>query len=264
MIAELPHDEGADVTAVQPVQVQVTPEMPTTPNPPQPDKKKGIIEDILHTQSDEEPENENDNNHNNNEQQVKAYKHLTLPRHFDKYTYHIPRIELKSTMISQKLSYLMDEALSDLGFRNVASIEFWISLMVLLVTLWIRSYMHSFGSWLILIMTGTPVTAFDTMLYGFNLGYATRNVGVLVGVVLFGNLFNTLLFIVLIMFSWSLQRCLKRAPKLIYKFVASYGITTVVDYFFVAMVDICRLVILRILFIIRTGKENYLFSSTIT
>lgn len=62
------------------------------------------------------------------------------------------------------------------------------------------------------------------------------------GVMLFGNLFNTLMFGLLILLAWLLQRGFQRAPRLIYKFVASYGIAIVFDFVLLGIVDICRLV----------------------
>ncbi len=102
------------------------------------------------------------------EKAKRKHKRLTKPRHFDEYSYHIPHIELKSgVIVSQKVRYIMDEALSDLGFRNVMSIDFWISLIILLLTMWIRAYMHTFGSWIILKLTDTPITEFEPMMYNF-------------------------------------------------------------------------------------------------
>ncbi len=60
--------------------------------------------------------------------------------------------------------------------------------------------------------------------------------------VLCGNLINTALFGLLIFLAWLLQRWLRRAPRIAYKFVASYGMATVADFLLLGIVDICRLV----------------------
>ena len=190
--------------------------------------------------------------------QEEEEKHLKLvkPRHFDEYTYHIPRIELKSgVVVSQKLSYIMNEALSDLGLRNILSIDFWITLIILLLTLWIRAFLHTFGSWILLKFANASVNTFDPMMYffsnkliyyryGFNLAYSTRNVGIIIGVIIMGNIFNILVFGVLAFLAWFVQRRIKKAPKLIYKFVAAYGISLIFDYLLIAIVDICKRVLL--------------------
>lgn len=100
------------------------------------------------------------------EKATSRHKKLTKARHFDQYSFSVPHIELKAdTLVSKKFKYILDEALSDLGFRNIMSIEFWISLIILLLTIWIRAYLHTFGSWILLKMGGIPVSHFDTMMY---------------------------------------------------------------------------------------------------
>lgn len=93
------------------------------------------------------------------------YEKLIGPSDFDKYTYNIPHIELKSdTIVKRKFRYVMYEALSDLGFYNLRSSEFWISLLILLIVLWIRAFIHTFGSWIILKITGVSTDEFEPRL----------------------------------------------------------------------------------------------------
>lgn len=85
---------------------------------------------------------------------------------FDRYTFHIPHIDLKSNKtVRKKLKYVMHEALSDLGLYNLKNIEFWLSLLVLIMLLWLRSFTHTFGSWLLLKMAGAAVNEFEPKLY---------------------------------------------------------------------------------------------------
>ena len=129
------------------------------------EKKKTLINAILETRSDDGGSDE-DEKHEPSEK----YHKLTKPKHYDEYTYHIPHVELKTSVdASQKLKYILNEALSDLGFHNVMSIEFWISLLILMLTMWIRAFMHTFGSWMLLKITGTPVTTFDPKMYFYAL-----------------------------------------------------------------------------------------------
>ncbi len=90
---------------------------------------------------------------------------LAKPRDFDQYTYHIPHVELSTTAaVGHKLRYVVDEALADLGFYNIMSTEFWMSLAILLLAMWVRAYMHGVGSWILLKLAGTPVNSFDPMM----------------------------------------------------------------------------------------------------
>jgi hypothetical protein len=85
------------------------------------------------------------------------------------------KTEMKTrNMTGQKLNYILDEALADLGLRNVLSVEFWLSLFVLFLAMWyvlicvhnlhilirMRLYLHFFGQWLLLKFAGIPVTKF--------------------------------------------------------------------------------------------------------
>lgn len=122
-------------------------------------KKNKFIDDILNSSRDIDYDKEAA------KENAKRPK-LIKPSDFDSYSFNIPHIELKSNVVvSQKLLYIMNEALSDLGFRNIATADFWLSLIILLLALWIRAYLHAFGSWLLLIMLGVPVTSFSPMMY---------------------------------------------------------------------------------------------------
>lgn len=126
------------------------------------DKKKDIIDDLLKSPSDIEDEEEEAKD----KQKKRKRKRLAKARDFDEYSYNIPHIELKSNVVvSQKLMYILNEALSDLGFNNILSVNFWLSLIILLLAMWVRAFLHIFGSWLMLEMLGIPVTTFTPMMY---------------------------------------------------------------------------------------------------
>ena len=61
----------------------------------------------------------------------------------------------------QKIKYIFDEALSDLGFHNANGADFWISVIVLLFALWLRMYTHYLGSYIFLQICGIEVYKFD-------------------------------------------------------------------------------------------------------
>lgn len=58
------------------------------------------------------------------------------------------------------------------------------------------------------------------------------------GVVLCGNLFIILVFCLLIGLAKILQKIIIKAPILVYKFVASFGISTVLDAIFLLFTDL--------------------------
>jgi hypothetical protein len=83
--------------------------------------------------------------------------------------------------------------------------------------------------------------------------YAPKGVGDEVGVILVGNLFNTVLFGVLTLFAWGLQKMLERAPSLFYKIVSSYGLVTIFDFVLIAIVDGLLLVLLLFCWFLTNG-----------
>ncbi len=74
--------------------------------------------------------------------------------------------------------------------------------------------------------------------YGFKTRYTATVIGQEVGVILVGNMFNTLIFCILAFFALGLQKLIERAPKLVYKIVSSYGIATVFDFILVGILDV--------------------------
>jgi hypothetical protein len=71
-----------------------------------------------------------------------------------------------------------------------------------------------------------------------DLQYPMSVVGIEVGVIIFGNMFNTLLFLLLMLISWLIQKYIRAMPKLFSKFIASFGIAVVGDFILIAVVDI--------------------------
>lgn len=158
---------------------------------------------------------------------------------FEPYNFHIPHLDFKSrASFTNQVGYIMEEILADLGFRNVMSCEFWGSLIILLLAMWLRAYLHPFGSWIFLIMDGIPITTFNPLLYGFDLNYPPNTIGVEIGVILFGNIFVTIVFLFFIFMCWLLEKILGGNPNIIYRFVAAFGISTVADFILLMVVDL--------------------------
>jgi len=184
---------------------------------------------------DETEEDEFDNTHEGK----KAYMPLVNPEDYDAYTYHIPRIEIKSRVaFTNQVAYIVDEVLADLGFRNVLSFEFWMSAIILLLCMWGRAYVHPFGSWIFLKANSIPVTSFTALLYGFDLEYPMTTIGIEIGVTLCGNVMVTFSFLFFIFLCWFLERYIHGTPVFMYRVVASYGIAVVADFVLLAVVDL--------------------------
>ena len=124
------------------------------------DKKRDLIEDILKTQSDEEDVQELHIDPNKPITKMEFKK----PEDYLQYTFHIPQSLESNSQLASKLFYVIDEAIADLSISKIFTTDFWLSLAVLILAAWIRAYLHSFGSWLFLVIAGVSVSTFSPMM----------------------------------------------------------------------------------------------------
>ena len=123
------------------------------------DKKRELIDDILHIDSD----NDDDAATGLSVDKKSSRPTFSRPEEYLLYTFHIPRSRDQTVRLSSKLYYVFDEAFAELSPRNIATVDFWIAFIVLVMAVWIRGFMHAFGSWLMLQMMGVSVNKFATM-----------------------------------------------------------------------------------------------------
>lgn len=129
------------------------------------DKKRELIEDILKSDSDESSDDETEIKIDKDKKTAEMRK----PEDYLQYSFNIPRNIDTEVNPWDKVAYVVDEAVSDLGVNNIVSVDFWIALCILLMAIWIRNYLHTFGAWAFLNLAGIPVTTFKPLLYFFNL-----------------------------------------------------------------------------------------------
>lgn len=102
----------------------------------------------------------------------------------------------------KKLVYIFTEAFSDLGLKKIWSIEFQITLFVILMTCWFRMYLHYFGEYLMVLTMLIPVTRFVPNWHRVLIEYAPWYVWQEVLVILAGCLINTLIFFLMMLTSY--------------------------------------------------------------
>lgn len=78
-----------------------------------------------------------------------------LNLHLEHYHYAVnQKFDFKTRNITKKkLVYIFTEALTDLGFKNINSVELQVTLFVILMVFWFRIYMHYLGQlvWLLIM-----------------------------------------------------------------------------------------------------------------
>lgn len=83
----------------------------------------------------------------------------------DKFNYETRNLAKK------KMVYIFTEALADLGLKNWFSVQFQLTMFVIILDFWSRMYVHYFGEYLALEAIGIPISVFDPRWYTVRLHY---------------------------------------------------------------------------------------------
>ena len=104
----------------------------------------------------------------------------------------------------EKLEYVTRQFYAELGFNQMRTREFWLTMFTLILCFWIRLYTHYFGQWLFLQAIRVPVSQFIFAAITVDLNYqATLLLAEEeVGVVCFGPIAVMIIFALLILAAW--------------------------------------------------------------
>jgi hypothetical protein len=140
----------------------------------------------------------------------------------------------------RKIKYLQNEMIHDLGFKKWTTPDFWFSIVLLLVSFWLRVYVHYLGQWVYLKSARVPVYKIVPLPYKVLIKYVQGGVTVLtsVGAVVSGGFSTTLLFLVLVLITHLSQRWAGSFPVIGCRLVAFYGLASTLDPFLVLIVDL--------------------------
>ena len=140
---------------------------------------------------------------------------------------------------ARKLKYMKHELLADLGLNKYYTFQFWAMLMFLGFTIWLRMYIHYLGEWVYLRGMRVPLYDFRPHLTTCVIKYTPRSTPahVEIGLVIFGVASNIGFFCFLSTIAWVCQKVLGQFPNLGSRFIACYGIVTVLDPALIFLVD---------------------------
>ena len=137
----------------------------------------------------------------------------------------------------KKIRYIFKELLLDIGigrfgFRNTLA-----SVMVMLVALWTRMYIHYLSQYIFLKLIDVPVT--DTLIkwWTVDIEYGFWNVYQEVIAVASGPFGTTLFFSILILLTWLGHKYVEYFPKILAKYVVWFGFGSMGDPLLIAIVD---------------------------
>lgn len=172
---------------------------------------------------------------------------LDDPAEMDEYNmaiYHDPsqRRRIVPNMMSKtKLRYLYLEAFGDLAPHMWGGLEFYITVFVFLFAAWLRLYVHFLIQFLYLVGGKVPLSNFklDALTVTFKYVSASVPTSTEVGIVAIGPIANIAVFLFFVILAQLFYKLAGFLPESCSKFVASYGVVTVLDPLLILIVDLC-------------------------
>jgi hypothetical protein len=163
------------------------------------------------------------------------------------YGYSLNRFDkrgLKGVQISEavrKLRFLKIEILSGLhpGKGGWLTPEFWIQVLILVIALWLRIYLHYLGQYLFLRGMRVPVYELSPLPYAATLKYVpdVLPTEIEIGVVVLGPLSVSATLFVFMMLSGIAQTVLGHFPEVLSRFFSMFGIAAILDPLLILAVD---------------------------
>lgn len=141
---------------------------------------------------------------------------------------------------ARRMIFLLYEFADEYKVRRWASLEFWISFMILVGAFYVRIYTHYIGLYIYLKILGIQVYRFELMAYQILTKYPNGAMSVSgeLGASVAGHIFNIALFIaqVVIMRMW--KRLLGKAPDILSKWLLGFGVGVMLDGVFTFLIDV--------------------------
>lgn len=171
---------------------------------------------------------------------------LDNARDMDRYSYSIARNAsqrrrlLPGAVSSFKMRLMLHEALGDLLPAMWGSLDFFVTTLVLLVALWVRVWLHYLAQYLYLTAYGAPVFAFQMQALQISFKYMSTSIpqAVEVGLVAIGPLALNVFFLALCLAGGLFHALAGFIPDACSKFVACFGLASVLDPLLVLIVDL--------------------------
>jgi len=159
---------------------------------------------------------------------------LKLPEEFEEFQYSVTSGDGNKARSegSRRLRYLFSEVFQDLGFRSgiLKNVQMWVTVLILLFTLWLNRFTHYFGEWIYLNMLDIEVTEYTVFWMTFLLDYASDlKFGTIVGLLIFGNLFTLFVFMVFTLLAFYFYYKFDNFPTYGFRIGVLYGFCMLLD-----------------------------------
>ena len=148
--------------------------------------------------------------------------------------------ELPGVIALSKLRYIKQEILADLAPHNYRSQDFWLTVWVYTMAMWIRMYVHYISQYLFLSAFNVPIFSFGPKLHLMVLKYIMTSIDASteIGLVVVGPLGVLAVLLALMLLGAMSRRLLGGLPDWASKFCAAFGLGAVLDPLFVLLVDV--------------------------
>ena len=140
---------------------------------------------------------------------------------------------------TKKVQYMSRMLLTELGISQIRGREFWAMILMILITYWMRMYLHYIGQWVLLVGLRIPVNKFQFLPYTVNLNYQSvllRSRDEIALIVL-GPFTNILLFVMMVLLSAFIQALFDRFPNIFSRFIMAFGIHCILDPIWILITD---------------------------
>jgi hypothetical protein len=142
---------------------------------------------------------------------------------------------------ARRLVFLWYEMVDEYRIRRWATLEFWVSFMILVLGFYVRLYLHYLGLYLYLkligvshVQFGNPVQAYQVLTkYAQNMAIHYE-----LGAAVSGQVFNIMVFIASMIIVWAWRKIMGRLPDVLSKWMMGFGVGVVLDAMLVFIVDL--------------------------
>ena len=163
----------------------------------------------------------------------------------DKYSYSLRRRGQKdvgSSMLGEagrRIAFLAYEFSTEYNVRRCGSLDFWVSIFILLSAFYVRMFMHYIGQYIYLRICGVTVYRFTPLLYTVISKYnpGPLSVRMETGAVISGQIFNIVVFLWFMIVAKLIKHVLGKFPNILSKFLIGYGLGTVFDSLVTVLID---------------------------
>eukprot|EP00164_Ancoracysta_twista_P003149 GFYU01004200.1.p1 GENE.GFYU01004200.1~~GFYU01004200.1.p1 ORF type:complete len:653 (+),score=233.34 GFYU01004200.1:98-1960(+) len=168
----------------------------------------------------------------------------SLEQQLEKYQVGIRQpVGARAKSEGNKEQYIVRELFADLGLKNGwRTWEFWGMVILLIVCIWGRVYIHYFGQWLLLASLNVPITELVPGVFWVDLIYpqAILPLSYEIGQVEAGVTVNEFVLLFLVIICGTSEKVLGCFIDNGCRFIAAFGIAAILDPVFILIVDCIR------------------------